>query len=86
MSSQKIDTNRMAGAASNLRRRRFLQSSFAGAAAVLAQPLLRSSVSAALAPLEMTNAGPGNIPRKPLGREGVQFSIFGLGGYPPGHS
>ncbi len=81
MSSQKIDTNRMAGTASNLHRRRFLQSGFAGAAAVLAQPLLRGSVSAALAPLEMTNTGPGNIPRKPLGREGVQLSLFGLGGY-----
>lgn len=33
-----------------------------------------------LAPLPMTNTGPDEIPRKPLGRTGVQVSIIGIGG------
>jgi aryl-alcohol dehydrogenase-like predicted oxidoreductase len=32
-------------------------------------------------PLELTDTGPGNIPRKPFGRTKERFSIIGLGGY-----
>jgi len=35
---------------------------------------------AALAPLAMTNTGPGQIPKKPLGKTGVNVSIIGIGG------
>jgi len=35
---------------------------------------------AALAPLPMTNTGPGQIPKKPLGKTGVNVSIIGIGG------
>ncbi|MDB6023599.1 MAG: hypothetical protein JWQ04_3456, partial [Pedosphaera sp.] len=58
-----------------------MQTSLAGAGAILAASVLRSPAAAALAPLEMTNTGPGNVPRKPLGSTGVQLSIFGIGGY-----
>ena len=34
----------------------------------------------ALAPLPMTNTGPGQIPQKPLGKTGVNVSIIGIGG------
>ena len=34
----------------------------------------------ALAPLPMTNTGPGQVPRKPLGKTGVNVSIMGIGG------
>jgi aryl-alcohol dehydrogenase-like predicted oxidoreductase len=33
------------------------------------------------APLEMTNTGPDQIPRKPFGKTGESVSIIGLGGY-----
>jgi aryl-alcohol dehydrogenase-like predicted oxidoreductase len=33
-----------------------------------------------LAPLPMTNTGPGQIPQKPLGKTGVSVSIIGIGG------
>ncbi|MDB6125862.1 MAG: aldo/keto reductase [Pedosphaera sp.] len=81
MNLHKSGANEIAGVTPNLHRRRFLQAGLVGAGAVLANPLLNGSMSAALAPLEMTNTGPENIPRKPLGRTGVQLSIFGLGGY-----
>ncbi|MGA2247811.1 MAG: hypothetical protein ABSH48_22725 [Verrucomicrobiota bacterium] len=62
-------------------RRRFLQSGLAAAGAVLAEPILRSTAFAELAPLEMTETGPDSIPRKPLGKTGEHVSIIGLGGY-----
>ena len=40
-----------------------------------------ASERAAAVPLAMTNIGPDQIPRKPLGRTGEQVSIIGLGGY-----
>jgi predicted aldo/keto reductase-like oxidoreductase len=57
-------------------RRRFLAAGTAGAGTVLAGKVL-----AALAPLEMSNTGAENIPRKPFGKTGEQISILGLGGY-----
>ncbi len=75
------ESTSLSGAIPNPGRRRFLRTNLAGAGAILAESLLRRSAAAALAPLEMTNTGPGSIPRKPLGRTGVQLSIFGLGGY-----
>jgi uncharacterized protein len=81
MNAPESGPNGMTGATPALHRRRFLQSGLGAAGAILANPLLDRSVSAALAPLEMTNTDPGNIPRKPFGRAGVQLSIFGLGGY-----
>ncbi|MDB6068187.1 MAG: aldo/keto reductase [Pedosphaera sp.] len=67
--------------ASDPERRRFLKAGLTGVGAVLAEPLLRNSAAAALVPLEMTNTGPGSVPRKPLGRTGEQVSIFGVGGF-----
>src|SRR4051794_18083250 len=55
----------------------------AGAGLALSRILPNSSVDAetpALDPLPMTNTGPDEIPRKPLGRTGVQVSIIGIGG------
>ena len=46
----------------------------------LAQAYLPSPLVAAPVPLPMTNTGPGQIPKKPLGHTGVQVSIIGLGG------
>jgi len=81
MNAPESGPNGMTETTPALHRRRFLQSGLGAAGAILANPLLDRSVSAALAPLEMTNTDPGSIPRKPFGRAGVQLSIFGLGGY-----
>jgi aryl-alcohol dehydrogenase-like predicted oxidoreductase len=67
--------------APNVNRRQFLQAGLAGAGAILTEAPLPTSAASLLAPLEMTNTDPGNIPRKPLGRTGEQLSILGLGGY-----
>ena len=75
------DATERAEAAQDVDRRRFLQAGLASAGAVAAGPLLHSSAAAAAAPLAMTNTGPDQIPRKPLGRTGEQVSIIGLGGY-----
>ena len=56
-------------------RRRFMQ----GAAMISASPLMpRLSASAAVPPQSSTGDG---VPKKPLGRTGVQVSALGLGGY-----
>jgi uncharacterized protein len=62
-------------------RRRFLQAGLASTGALVAASLMHSSAAAAATPLAMTNTGPDQIPRKPLGRTGEQISIIGLGGY-----
>jgi hypothetical protein len=62
-------------------RRRFLQSGLAAAGAMVAEPLLRTTALADLAPLEMPGTGPDSVPRTPLGKTGEQVSIIGLGGY-----
>ncbi|MDB6109570.1 MAG: aldo/keto reductase [Pedosphaera sp.] len=67
--------------APNFNRREFLQASLAGAGAILTEVPMPSSAADLLRPLEMTNTGPENIPRKPLGRTGEQVSILGFGGY-----
>jgi uncharacterized protein len=36
---------------------------------------------AARIPMQMTNTGPDEVPRKPLGKTGEQVSIIGVGGY-----
>jgi predicted aldo/keto reductase-like oxidoreductase len=36
---------------------------------------------AARIPMQMTNTGPDQVPRKPLGKTGEQVSIIGVGGY-----
>jgi aryl-alcohol dehydrogenase-like predicted oxidoreductase len=65
----------------NTERRHFLQAGLAGAGAFLAEPLLRGSAMAQLAPLEMTQTDANSVPRKPLGKTGEYVSIIGLGGY-----
>ena len=45
-----------------------------------AQAALPSALVPPPAPLPMTNTGPGQIPRKPLGMTGEHVSIIGLGG------
>jgi aryl-alcohol dehydrogenase-like predicted oxidoreductase len=62
-------------------RRRFLQSGLVAASAIVAEPLVRTTALVQLAPLEMTETGADNIPRKPLGKTGEKVSIIGLGGY-----
>jgi diketogulonate reductase-like aldo/keto reductase len=47
----------------------------------MGQAYLPSSLPKPLAPLSMTNVGPGLIPQKPLGKTGVNVSIIGLGGF-----
>ena len=59
-------------------RRQFMQQAGAvGAGIALAGALAAD----APAPLEMTNTGPDQIPRKPFGKTGESVSIIGLGGY-----
>jgi aryl-alcohol dehydrogenase-like predicted oxidoreductase len=60
-------------------RRDFLQeAAVLGGLLALAEGLTGSAGAAG--PLEMTNLGPDKIPRKPLGKTGVQVSILGVGG------
>ena len=60
-------------------RRQFLQqSAVAGAAAIAAKSLGATTEPASFT---LTNTGPGAIPRKPMGRTGVDISVMGLGGY-----
>ena len=70
-----------ASAATELDRRRFLQAGLATTGTVVAASKLRGAGIPAAPPLTMTNTGPDQIPRKPLGRTGEQVSIIGLGGY-----
>ncbi len=62
-------------------RRQFLRSGLVAASAMVATPLVRTTALAHLAPLEMTETGTDDIPRKPLGKTGEKLSIIGLGGY-----
>ena len=62
-------------------RRRFLQAGLASTGALVTASLMHGSAAAATAPLAVTNTGPDQIPRKPLGKTGEQVSIIGLGGY-----
>jgi uncharacterized protein len=63
-------------------RRGFLQTAGAiGAGVALAGPLLGAE---ALQPLELTNTGSDQIPRKPFGRTNERLSVIGLGGYSVG--
>jgi uncharacterized protein len=59
-------------------RREFLQQAVVLGGAALAEDLL--APAGAAEPLEMTNTGPDNIPRKPFGKTGAQVSIIGIGG------
>jgi aryl-alcohol dehydrogenase-like predicted oxidoreductase len=63
-------------------RRGFLQTAGAiGAGVALAGPLLGAE---ALQPLELTNTGSDQIPRKPFGRTNERLSVIGVGGYSVG--
>ena len=62
-------------------RRRFIQAGLAFTGALAAGPIFHSSNISAAVPLEMTNTGSDQIPRRPLGKTGEQVSIIGLGGY-----
>jgi uncharacterized protein len=75
------DATERAEAAPDVDRRRLLQAGLAGTGAIVAASLMHSSAAAAATPPAMTNTGPDQIPRKPLGRTGEQVSIIGLGGY-----
>src|SRR2546425_6286553 len=61
-------------------RRRFLQAGLASTGTIVAGSILHSS-NAAPVRLQMTNTGPDQIPRRPLGKTGEQVSIIGVGGY-----
>jgi aryl-alcohol dehydrogenase-like predicted oxidoreductase len=65
----------------NPERRRFLQAGLVGAGGWLASSLSHAAEVGGLAGLELTNTGPDRVPHKPLGKTGVQLSVFGLGGY-----
>ncbi len=59
-------------------RRDFLQAAgLAGASLALSESLLRAGEP----PLELSNTGPDQIPRKPFGRTREQVSVIGIGGY-----
>jgi aryl-alcohol dehydrogenase-like predicted oxidoreductase len=62
-------------------RRRLLKAGFGAAAAIAAAGSLAHSSEASPVALGMTDTGPDDIPRKPLGRTGAHVSILGLGGY-----
>jgi uncharacterized protein len=62
-------------------RRRFLQAGLASTGTIAAGSILQTSGLAGSVPPEMTNTGPDQIPRKPLGKTGEQVSIIGFGGY-----
>jgi aryl-alcohol dehydrogenase-like predicted oxidoreductase len=68
-------------ATAEIDRRRFLQAGLASTGTIVAGSILASHISAGVVPLEMTNTGPDQIPRRPLGRTGEQVSIIGVGGY-----
>jgi len=61
-------------------RRQFLEAGVAGTGAVLAGSLVSSPSSAAAAPQNAVT-GSQEIPRRPLGRTGVDVSMIGLGGF-----
>src|SRR5947199_2858846 len=64
-------------------RRRFLQDAAVfGAGIALAQSAAGAApVGSAAADAVPSDAGPDQIPRRPLGRTGLQVSAIGLGGY-----
>jgi predicted aldo/keto reductase-like oxidoreductase len=62
-------------------RRRLVKAGFGAAVAIAAAGPLAQSSGASPVALEVTNTGPDDIPRKPLGRTGEHVSILGLGGY-----
>jgi len=62
-------------------RRHFIQAGLAFTGALAAGSIFHSSDISAAVPREMTNTGPDQIPRRPLGKTGEQVSIIGLGGY-----
>jgi uncharacterized protein len=63
-------------------RRRVLKAGLETAGAIVAvSSLVHTAAAASLVPLDMTNTGPEDIPRKPLGRTGERVSVLGLGGY-----
>jgi aryl-alcohol dehydrogenase-like predicted oxidoreductase len=62
-------------------RRRLLRAGLAGAGATLAARVLAASAGASSSqPDAQADAG-GEIPRRPLGRTGLQVSVIGVGGY-----
>ena len=79
--AQQHEARERAAAAADVDRRRFLQAGLAATGTVVAGSMSHSSVVAAAGPLAMTNTGPDQVPRKPLGRTGEQVSIIGFGGY-----
>jgi uncharacterized protein len=62
-------------------RRQFLQQAAAFAAGVTLAGGAVSSGAAEPTTMEFSNVGPDQIPRKPLGKTGLQVSCIGLGGY-----
>jgi aryl-alcohol dehydrogenase-like predicted oxidoreductase len=68
-------------ATSEMDRRCFLQAGLASTGTIVAGSILQSSSIARQIPLQMTNTGPDQVPRKPLGKTGEQVSIIGIGGY-----
>jgi aryl-alcohol dehydrogenase-like predicted oxidoreductase len=65
-------------------RRTFLQEAAVLGGVAVAEGLLAPAEAAG--PPEMTNTGPNNVPRKPLGKTGVQVSILGIGGFTLGRA
>ena len=79
--AQQHEAPQPAAAAAGIGRRRFLQAGLAATGTIVAGSILQSSIAGAAAPLAMTDTGPDQVPRKPLGRTGEQVSIIGVGGY-----
>ncbi len=74
-------TGERSEAITEIDRRRFLQGGLASTGTIVAGSILHSSSAGAAGPLEITNTGPDQVPRRPLGKTGEQVSIIGLGGY-----
>jgi aryl-alcohol dehydrogenase-like predicted oxidoreductase len=62
-------------------RRRVLKAGLASAGALLSSSLVSNAIGANLPPAEMTQTASGAIPRKRLGKTGVEVSIIGIGGF-----
>lgn len=90
MNEKTTDQQERDSSALNAGRRVLLKGAgIAGAGLALSRFFLNAKVEAAappLAPLPMTHTGPDEIPRKPLGRTGVQVSVIGIGGFTLGQA
>lgn len=78
MQEQRPSASEQNAGPTNPHRRQFLQQAAFVAAGVA---LAKGAAGAPSNPIQLSNLGPDKIPRKPLGKTGVEVSAIGLGGY-----